>query len=220
MSRDAAVELVLAEVPLVDRRDPGFVLFVEALEVLLAERDGAQAAADVVGGALLERETPLPLEPGAVASAMAAIDREIDHERRLSALRAAARAIDELLDLPSPVRDAALLALETGVWDEVGAGARRLVLPCGGETRLALLRLDPGARAPRPDHDGREVALVLTGAYRDARGLHRPGDVVIGPLRLRPEPAADPGAVCRLLTLTRAPSGETVRALLDRTLKR
>lgn len=220
MSRDAAVELVLAEVPLVDRRDPGFVLFVDALESLLADRDESRAVAEVVGGVQLERETPLPLEPGAVAAAMAAIDREIDHEKRLSALRAAARAIDELFDLPAPVRDAALLALEGAEWVDAGPGARRLRLPCGGETRLTLLRLEPGARAPKPDHEGREVALVLSGAYRDARGLHRPGDVLIGPFRFNAQPTAEPGAVCRILTLTRAPTGETVRALLNRTLKR
>lgn len=218
MSRDAAVDLLMAELPLVDRRDAGFALFLDTLERLTAER-ADDGAADMAGGVFLDLEMPAALEPGAVAAAMAAIDREIDHERRLHALRAAARVLDEVLELPAPVRDAALVALEAGFWIDAGSGVRRLPLSPAGETRLALVRLEPGAKAPKADHDGREIALILSGALRDARGVHARGDVATGPLRIKPEPAAEPGAVCFLLTLTRAPTGETVRALLDRTLK-
>lgn len=218
MSRDAVLEILRTELPLVDTRDAGYALFLDTLERLTAER-GDDGAADVIGGLFLEQQPTVPLAPEAVATAMAAIDREIDHERRLFALRAAARALDEVLGLPAPVRDAALVALEDDVWVEAGPGARRLNLKPAGETRLSVLRLDAGARSPRPDHGGRELSLVLQGAFRDARGVHGRGDVATGPLRMKPEAAAEPGGACFLLTLTRAPTGETVQALLDRTLK-
>lgn len=219
MSRDA-VEILLAELPAVDRRDPGFRLFVEAFETLAAERDALTTERDIAGGWFVEREAPYPLSRDAAADAMARIDLEIDHERRLSALRAAARALDELLDLPAPVRDATLVALENGAWTDAGRGSRRLELEQGGETRLTLWRLEPGAGPAKPDHAGREVALVLAGAFRDAAGVHARGDVAIGPMRLKPTPAAEPGRPCWLLTLTRAPTGAEVSALLNRALKR
>jgi putative transcriptional regulator len=219
MSHDA-VELLLAELPVVDRRDPGLRLFVEAFEGLAAERGDLSIERDAAGGLFLERETPFALSPGAAAAAMARIDREIDHERRLSALRAAARALDEVLELPAPVRDAALVALEDGTWVDAAPGARKLELRTGGETRLVLWRLEPGAGPGKPDHAGREVALVLAGAFRDAAGVHVRGDVAIGPVRLRPTPAAEPGRLCWLLTLTRAPTAAEVSGLLDRALKR
>lgn len=215
-----AVELLLAELPAVDRCDPGLRLFVDAFETTAAERGDLSTERDVAGGLFLERETPFALSPNAAAVAMARIDREIDHERRLSALRAAARALDEVLDLPPPVRDAALVALEDGAWADPAPGARRLDLKLGGETRLVLWRLEPGAGPGKPDHAGREVALVLGGAFRDAAGVHARGDVAIGPMRLKPMPAAEPGGVCWVLTLTRAPTGAEVSALLNRALKR
>lgn len=220
MSRDA-VELLLAELPAVDRRDPGFRLFVETFETLAAERGALTTERDVAGGWFVEREAPFPLSPDAAADAMARIDLEIDHERRLSALRAAARALDEVLELPAPVRDAALLALENGAaWTDAGRGARKLDLKEGGEARLTLWRLEPGTDLGKPDHAGREVALVLAGAFRDAAGVHARGDVAIGPMRLKPTPAAEPGRPCWLLTLTRAPTGAEVSALLNQALKR
>lgn len=220
MTGAAVVEELLAEVRAADRPDPGLALFVACFHWLADEaRIDARLTADAAGGFFLERETPEPVSETALPRTLARIDAEIARDRRLEALRAAARELDDILDLPPPVRDAALTALETGAWMQARAGARRLDLPTAGGTRLTLWRLEPGAGPPAPDHAGRELSLVLSGAFRDAAGRHGRGDVAMGPLRLRPAPAAEPGEPCFILALTRAPSPGAVASLLDRTLK-
>jgi len=215
----AVLDQLISEERAAPRRDPTLSLFLDAAAWLRDDARRAWSGREAVGGAFLEAEAPAAPEPGAFERTMARIDAEAAQETRLRAIHAAARELTEILDLPPPVRDAALAALEAGDWETARPDVRRLALPAHQDARLTLWRFEPGASAPPLDHAGREVVLVLSGAWRDAAGRHGPGAVAFSP-RLKPAPSAEPDGVCFLLTLTRAPTGDAVRAMLDRSLKR
>jgi putative transcriptional regulator len=69
---------------------------------------------------------------------------------------------------------------------------------------LVLIRMEPGHGYPRHRHRGEERLLVVQGAYRDERGVHRAGDITVYEDGSDHAPIAtdEPGALpCVLLAL-------------------
>lgn len=184
------------------RADPGVALLVDAMAAIHAEPGPLE---DVVAGVLLEAETPAVMSAGALDAVMARIDVEAP---RPSAQRVAARAalgaLEELIGLPAPVRDAALEAAGEGGWKFVAPGIRAIDLPVGGETEVQLMRLQPGQKVPRHTHAGREYTLCLEGGFSDERGSYGPGDLSIADADITHMPQADDDGVCIVLTVTDA----------------
>jgi putative transcriptional regulator len=143
---------------------------------------------DAVGGALLERAQPLPVD-------------YFDSMRLGVPARTPAS--------PSPLdpfinRD--LLALR---WRKNVVGLK--MLPTG-TPMASLLRLDPGERAPVHHHGRRDVTVVLTGTYGDEFGEYERGDIAFAEPGLKHQPRAvgDKPCVCLIAT----ESGKPVSALL------
>lgn len=68
-----------------------------------------------------------------------------------------------------------------------------------------LMRIEPGRGAPRHDHDGPELTLLLKGAFHDGHRRFGPGEVSIaGPGHVH-RPVAEAGEICYALAVRDGP---------------
>lgn len=203
------------------RLDPALRVFLDAAAHLRADPRWIEESGDVIGGFALENETPVAVAADAFDQVMARIDAlSAAPEQSREAARRAGKGLQEILDLPPSVRDKALDALSRKGWAFAGPGIRQLSLPTEGEAKLDLFRIEPGAKTPVHDHGGRELTLVLTGAYRDKTGRYAAGDIAVGQPGLVHQPIAEPGEVCYALAVTVAPLQlQGVMGVLQRALK-
>jgi putative transcriptional regulator len=189
------------------RSDPAIRLMAETTRTLRADADYVRDHADAEAGAQLAAADPAELSPDALSEALARIDAADDLDRRANQRAADGRAhAAELAALPSPLREAAFEALEARRWRFGGLGIRRLALLDGPGAKAELLRVEPGYGAADHDHDGDELTLVVTGAYRDSEGLYQSGDVALAEPGFTHAPRTEPGEVCYLLAVTYGPA--------------
>jgi len=182
---DPAVRL-LAQTAAALRADPGFI----------RRRD------DLAAAAFLDDETPAAMDADALDHVLARIERQAELDRSAEA-RGPERG--EIARLPSPLREAALAALDARGWSFGGPGIRRLALVAGRGCQAELMRIAPGRGAALHDHDGDEVTLVLAGGFSDERGHYAPGDISLARPGFRHLPVADPDVVCYVLGVTYGP---------------
>jgi putative transcriptional regulator len=167
---------------------------------LRAGSDFMQGPADPLGGALLADETPATLGAEVLANTLSLIDQAEAAERQAVGMALENRPFaHELLDLPAPVRDAALKSLQRRNWSFGGFGIRRLPLAASGGAITELVRVEPGRGAAEHGHVADELTLVLTGAYSDGHGLYRPGELAYAGPGFMHVPKAEPGEVCYLM---------------------
>lgn len=206
--------------------DPAAVLLVETQAALRGDVARIRDAIDMLGGDALEIQAPQALSFDALDSVFARIDaletgRDGARELTRRAARAAGAALQELLELPEPLREVALDAAGRRGWQFAGPGLKVMELEIGSAGLVQLLRIEPGSGAPRHDHGGTEHTLVVTGAFRDETGLYRSGDLAT----MKPgdvhRPVAEPGPVCFALAVSDAPPEFTgALGLLTRLLRR
>ncbi|KAA5804010.1 hypothetical protein F1654_09505 [Alkalicaulis satelles] len=190
-------------------------LLVETQASLNGDVARQRAAAEAVAGVMLETSSPAPMRAGALSEVMAAIDAEEagigeaalrpgagDAAARRAA-QAAGKALDEILKLPAGVRD---LALDAGAaWQFAGPGVRTMTLMEEDGAKAELIRLEPGRGVPRHGHDGREMTLVLTGAFHDGLGRYARGELCAADPDTEHKPVAEAGEVCIALAVTDGP---------------
>ena len=153
------------------------------------------ADAEALGGALLESTPAELLADSATAAVLARLDGPPTPRPRVRV------AGDDRL--PVPVRR---YTAEAGAhWRLMGRGVRQLVLHRSARSTARLIRLAPGSRVPEHTHGGRELTLVLTGAYRDAFGTFARGDVAEHDESVMHQPAVTDEAECIVLAVTDAP---------------
>ena len=183
--------------------EPALQLLVETRAALKPSLSLRLAAADAVVGALFEGEAPAPLSDNAIDRAMAAIDSlsEAPSARHQIAAKAANSAIQELIELPEPLRSRVLEAAGETSWRFAGPGLRVLPVAVSSSSHVELLRIEPGCGAPRHSHLGTEYTLVLQGRFCDESGSYGPGDVaVVGPGHTH-RPMAEGHEVCLALAV-------------------
>ena len=183
--------------------DPALTLLLEAQAALSPRAARDLALADTAAGAFLEKQTPAPL-------AWETLERTFARLATDTALPSVAptrdpQYADDLRTFPEGLRALALEAAATRGWRFAGRGIRSLVIDTGGEAMAEILRIAPSAAAPRHTHSGDEYTLVLTGAFHDATGVYRVGDIAIADPRVTHRPTAEPGAVCYSYAVTDGP---------------
>ncbi len=161
-----------------------------------------------VGGALLEELEPAALSDGALEQTLELIgllpQSEADVGEQICA-PVKPEPADGIL-LPSALRDYVGPDLDALSWRSVIRGVEEVELPVGRDsTKTRLLRIAPGAGAPRHTHGGMEVTLVLDGAYHDASGRYARGDVQVADDSVEHEPVAEGERTCLCLVVSEAP---------------
>jgi len=99
-------------------------------------------------------------------------------------------------------------------WRPVGMGVRQAILRSGPGATARLLYIPAGSAVPDHSHRGRELTLVLQGAFQDEDGRFGPGDIEIADQAVQHTPTAEAGLPCICLAATDAPL--RFRSLLPR----
>lgn len=161
-------------------------------------------AAEMLGGALLDRIAPAPVSASAQERLMAALDEAPPPP-----------AIAASGIFPAPVM--AALGGQPPQWRMLGGGIRQQILSSGAEGSLRLLYIPPGRAVPEHSHGGLELTLVLQGSFSDCAGRFGPGDVETAQDDINHQPIAGPDMPCICLAATDAPL--RFRAMVPRLLQ-
>jgi putative transcriptional regulator len=185
---------------------PSLRLLLDTHAALAMDLEAAVTPDEMVGAFFLESENPVSMKEAAFSAALAAIDAaDGAAPAQVRAARAAGSGIDEILGLPDPLRDATFESLSKNQWKYVGNGIRSLMLDLGDRSHTELLRIEPGAAAPRHDHAGYEYTLVVSGAFHDETGRYGPGDLAIRKPGDVHRPIGEAGGVCYALAVAEGP---------------
>lgn len=158
------------------------------------------------GGQLLEAAD----EPEAVATpadSWAAMKAKIKTQGASQV--AAARPVSAPSDipvLPEPLRSYLGGDVATLKWKALGRGAYHIPIKTGdSESQVRLLKIPAGKPVPEHSHGGRELTLVLKGAFTDGATVFKRGDVEEADETLTHQPVATPDEDCICLAVTDAP---------------
>jgi len=148
---------------------------------------------EALGGAVMETETA-QVADGALERCMARIGGQ-----EVAAQRAPRST------LPAPLLDYIGGDLSKVKWKTLGMGVRQAILPTSRRASARLLYIPAGHAVPDHGHRGRELTLVLQGAFRDETDRFGPGDVEIADQDMEHQPVAEAGMDCICLAATDAP---------------
>ncbi|HEY1288747.1 MAG TPA: ChrR family anti-sigma-E factor [Burkholderiales bacterium] len=102
--------------------------------------------------------------------------------------------------LPAPIATRYGLTLDQIPWKRLAPGVwqHRLALSPGAQGELYFIKLAPGCRLPLHGHTGVELTVVLTGAFVDAFGEYRRGDMqdIDNSIEHQPVGDAEQGCIC------------------------
>ncbi|CAH0338910.1 ChrR family anti-sigma-E factor [Rhizobium sp. CECT 9324] len=108
--------------------------------------------------------------------------------------------------LPEPLRS--YLGGDVGLlkWKALGRGAYHIpIKTADGQTQVRLLKIPAGKPVPEHSHGGRELTLVLKGAFTDGASVFKRGDLEEADESLTHQPVATPEEDCICLAVTDAP---------------
>ena len=162
------------------------------------------ASMEAVGGSILETALPEPMAAGSFDAVLAQLDNvapEPAPEAPVLSQADGARPV-----LPEPLRSYVGGDIGDLEWQRLGLGAYQLPIATGDDGVTArLLRIPAGRPVPEHSHNGRELTLVLCGAFSDATGEYGRGDLQEADEDLEHRPHAAPGDDCICLAVTDAP---------------
>lgn len=119
------------------------------------------AALEATAGVMLEEIDPIAVGDDALAQLLARVD---------SPVPAAPPVLHP--DLPPPLN-----RVPMGRWWPIGIGVRWRPLKTVGRAWAGLILAQPGRTLPSHGHAGQELTCVLSGAFADASGEYRQGDL-------------------------------------------
>jgi len=172
---------------------------------------------ETIGGALLDDQDGETIDQISSAAALLLLDQESQDMRAagLSAFQNEPTAISMSghhpktiadQDLPTPLHVYQAVNGGDWCWQRLGLGvaAAALTKP-DAEERAHLLWAQPQTKIARHRHVGREVVLVLKGAFWDQGVRFGPGDVAVSEDGSIHGPRIDEGDDCLCLAVTEAP---------------
>ena len=151
------------------------------------------AAAENVGGMLLDQITPLAMSPDALANTLARLDEPGSPPQV---------PVPSNDNTPAPLRAFLGRDISQMKWRRMGPRLSYVTLSRSGSTTMRLLRGVPGSDVGQHTHRGLEYTLVLRGGYTDETGSYGPGDFQSASSELMHNPIADPEEDCINLAVT------------------
>lgn len=169
--------------------DEGRSVVVAAHTEMCARCRGWVATVENIGGVLLSDLLPAAMENGALARALARIDRGDN----IKQARPARPLQSDLAMLPKVAR-----SYPIGRWRWMGPGVhwRPIEVPADNGARVFLLKSAPGTKMPHHTHTGTELTLVLSGAFAHQGGRYGPGDLDEADDTVEHQPIVEAGEDC------------------------
>lgn len=106
--------------------------------------------------------------------------------------------------LPAPLQDYVGGDLEAIRWKPMGMGVKQAILSTSKDATARLLFIPAGMAMPDHSHHGREITMVLQGAFQDEDAYFARGDVEIADSNTHHTPVADIHEDCICLAVTDA----------------
>jgi putative transcriptional regulator len=172
-----------------------FALAVAAHLSLCDDCRAAAASLDVLGGEVLDRAPATALDDDSLPRTLARIER----------MPSAVPPRPHGGTLPAPVQDYVGGDLDSVKWRPVGMGVRQAILCRSDGASARLLYIPGGVAMPDHSHGGKELTLVLAGAFRDADDRFARGDIEVADDDVTHTPTAEEGEPCICLAVTDAP---------------
>lgn len=172
----------------------------EAASVIVAAHIGmcrrcrnAARVAEMIGGAALEASAPVDVAP-------------LNLEKLDSATHDEHREVGSVFGVQVPPAVAPYLPTQPLRWRFLQPGIRfaELFTDSTG-TRFGFMRTTAGTVATTHSHSGEEMAMVLSGGYRDGSLAFRRGDVQTSDETVTHAPVTDSDGPCLLLLAIRGP---------------
>lgn len=167
------------------------------------------ALAEAAGGALLETAAPVALASDSwdrLRARLGDTPPVTPAPPRPAPVRAAPDRLPVRAVLPQPLRDYVGGDLDSLRWKPLGRGAYHIPIQTADRSVSArLLRIPAGRPVPEHSHGGRELTLVLKGAFRDGDDLFARGDLEEADEHLNHQPIATEDEDCICLAITDAP---------------
>jgi len=154
-----------------------------------------------VGGRLLDSIDPTALRPDALARTLVRLDEAEPPRAPASSATPETRAL-----LPAPLWPYVKGDICNLVWRRRAPSISTAAITGDSKTGSAfLLKVRAGQAVPRHTHRGRELTLVLQGAYCDASDCYATGDIQAADPTHDHQPIARPGEDCICLVALEAP---------------
>jgi putative transcriptional regulator len=151
------------------------------------------AAAEKIGGALLDQIAPMAMSPEALAKTLARLDEPTSP----SHVRPPSND-----NTPAPLRAFLGRDISQMQWRRMGPRLSYVTLSRRGPVVMRLLRGVPGSDVGQHTHRGLEYTLVLRGGFTDQTGSYGPGDFQATSSELTHNPVADPEEDCINMAVT------------------
>ncbi|OBZ94191.1 transcriptional regulator [Pararhizobium polonicum] len=177
--------------------EPARVL-VEAHLEMQANNRSRVTEYEAVAGDILEK-----MEPVALSSRDAALKAVFAADPPATPARARQRPANALF--PKAVHDFIGLEADEIPWKRKLPGFREYSLGKIDGCDVSFFWLRPGRAIPAHTHDGYELALVLDGAFNDARGRFVKGDISVADERIDHRPVAERERPCIGFAVSQAP---------------
>ena len=171
---------------------------VVAAHVSLSDDSRARLGAyDSVGGAVLDMVEPAEITESALAETLARIKGHAPTPRPVAPRRKPGI-------LPDAVQRYVGGDVDAVAWRNIGRGVKQAILPTKDDAKVRLLYIPSGMAMPDHSHGGTEMTLVLQGAYRDADGAFKRGDIEVANEDVQHTPIAFGREDCICLAATDA----------------
>ncbi|MBI1393623.1 MAG: hypothetical protein GC152_12855 [Alphaproteobacteria bacterium] len=160
---------------------------------------------EALGGACLETVEPEAMQAGSLAAFW---ERAGDQDILVSpSMHGFEAANDFSLSAAQPLGAYLDVDVDRIKWRAVAPGVSQHVLDAEGyrDGVLRLLKIAPGVQLPMHTHKREELTLIIRGAYRDAIGEFRPGDLADLDDDIEHAPTAFGDEDCICLIATSAP---------------
>lgn len=165
---------------------------------------------ELVGGSQLENVPVEQVDEGSFGRILEKISASEIITDRGDEIKPAksAREIDPQDKMPTALRSYVEGGINDVKWKRVSPGVwqSRITLSNGAKSSLRLLRIAPGKDVPEHGHNGQEMTLILSGAYRDEIGYFGPGDVADLDVDIEHQPHVVSDEDCICLAATEAPT--------------
>lgn len=159
------------------------------------------------GGQLLEATEVKENEPTSADDSWAMMKAKLRDQGPSRAVAATPVATPvDIPVLPEPLRSYLGSDVDGLKWKALGRGAYHIPIKTGdSESQVRLLKIPAGKPVPEHSHGGRELTLVLKGAFTDGSTVFKRGDIEEADETLTHQPVATPDEDCICLAVTDAP---------------
>ena len=154
-----------------------------------------------LGGSLLDELSPTVVPEDLKQSVMALLDQEENSPAEIASPQ---------IRINSPIPKALHQFIATESYDDLDwrkltPSIEVIEICTDGQSKVELIRIQPGGRVATHTHTGDEFTVVLDGSFSDEMGLYSDGDFMVRDASHKHRPVATKDKACICLAVTDAP---------------